>query len=111
MHDIVKCDKACAFTQWNIDPYNLQGRCSWWNPVQKSEEEPEDEEEEEEKEEPDEPEPEAGPPLLTPVAEDEGIGGMPAWTPSLSSNLIPQFAIAVMHSNVWPGAHAFAFEK
>jgi len=88
-----------------------QGRCSWWNPVQKNEDDFEDEDEEEEREEPDEPEPETGPPLLTPLAEDEEVGNMPAWTPALSSNLIPRFAIAVMHSNLWPGAHAFAIDK
>lgn len=88
-----------------------QGRCSWWNPVQKNEDDFEDEDEEEEREEPDEPEPEVGPPLLTPLAEDDEVANMPAWTPALSSNLIPQFAIAVMHSNLWPGSHAFAYEK
>ncbi|XP_050405760.1 radial spoke head protein 4 homolog A [Patella vulgata] len=88
-----------------------QGRCTWWNPVQKSEDDYEDEDEEEEREEPDEPEPEVGPPLLTPIAEDDEIGGMSPWTPKLSSNLIPQYSISVMHSNLWPGAHAFAIEK
>ncbi|CAG5127423.1 unnamed protein product [Candidula unifasciata] len=88
-----------------------QGRCTWWNPIQKNEEELEDEEEEDEREEPDEPEPEVGPPLLTPISEDDGIGSIPAWTAALSSNLIPQYAVAVVHSNLWPGAHAFAFEK
>ncbi|WAR30501.1 RSH4A-like protein [Mya arenaria] len=52
-----------------------QGRTTWWNPAQpKGEyngEEEEDEDEEEERNEPDEPEPEVGPPLLTPLAEDE----------------------------------------
>lgn len=50
-----------------------QGRCSWFNPAQKREEEEmEEEDEEEEREEPDEPEPETGPPLLTPISEDVG---------------------------------------
>lgn len=88
-----------------------QGRCSWWNPVQKNEDDFEEDEEEEEREEPDEPEPEVGPPLLTPLAEDDEVNGMPAWTATLSSNLIPQYSVAVMRSNLWPGAHAFAFEK
>ncbi|XP_064602607.1 radial spoke head protein 4 homolog A-like [Liolophura sinensis] len=88
-----------------------QGRCSWWNPVQKTEEEFEDEDEEEEREEPDEPEPEVGPPLLTPLSEDAEISNMPPWTAKLSSSLISQYAIAVLHSNLWPGAHAFAFDK
>jgi len=88
-----------------------QGRCSWWNPVQHNEDDFEDEDEEEEREEPDEPEPEVGPPLLTPLSEDAEIENMPPWTPKLSSNLIPQYAISVMHSNLWPGAHAFAIDK
>ncbi|WAR19877.1 RSH4A-like protein [Mya arenaria] len=88
-----------------------QGRCVWWNPVQKNEDEFEDEEEEEEREEPDEPEPEQGPPLLTPLSEDAEIGSMPPWTSRLSSNLIPQYAIACINSNLWPGAHAFATGK
>jgi radial spoke head protein 4A len=52
---------------------HIQGRATWWNPAQPKEEfnEEEDEEEEEERNEPDEPEPETGPPLLTPLAEDE----------------------------------------
>ena len=53
----------------------LQGRCTWFNPSQKREEEElEEEEEDEEREEPDEPEPEQGPPLLTPLSEDVGKG-------------------------------------
>lgn len=88
-----------------------QGRCSWWNPVQKNEDEFDEDEEEEEREEPDEPEPEVGPPLLTPLSEDAEVDNMPPWTPKLSSKLIPQFAIAVMRSNLWPGAYAFATEK
>ncbi|XP_074848089.1 radial spoke head protein 6 homolog A-like isoform X2 [Carettochelys insculpta] len=50
----------------------MQGRCSWINPSQKSEEEEEEGEEEEKAEEPDEPQPEVGPPLLTPLSEDAG---------------------------------------
>lgn len=53
--------------------FDQQGRCTWFNPSQKREEEElEEEEDEEEKEEPDEPEPEQGPPLLTPLSEDAG---------------------------------------
>lgn len=79
--------------------------------MQKTEEDFEDEDEEEEREEPDEPEPEVGPPLLTPLSEDAEISNMPPWTAKLSSSLISQYAIAVLHSNLWPGAHAFAFDK
>ncbi|CAN0135075.1 unnamed protein product [Bubo scandiacus] len=89
-----------------------QGRCVWFNPFQKSEEEEEEEDEEEEKaEEPDELQQETGPPLLTPLSEDEGIQNIPAWTAQPSTNLIPQHAVAVLQSNRWPGAYAFASGK
>ena len=39
------------------------------------------------------------------------VNGMPAWTPSLSSELLPRYSIAVMRSNRWPGAYAFAKDK
>lgn len=82
--------------------------CSRWNPAQKNTDEMEEDEEDEEKEEMDEPEPESGPPLLTPLNEDEEIEGTPAWSTRLSSNIVSQYAIAVLSSNLWPGAHAFA---
>ncbi|XP_009907158.2 radial spoke head protein 4 homolog A [Dryobates pubescens] len=88
-----------------------QGRCVWFNPFKKSEEEEEeaeDDEEEEKEEEPDEPQQEIGPPLLTPLSEDEGIQNIPAWTAQASTNLIPQHAVAILQSNRWPGAYAFA---
>ncbi|XP_021030758.1 radial spoke head protein 4 homolog A isoform X1 [Mus caroli] len=89
-----------------------QGRCNWFNPIQKDEEEEEEEEEDEEKgEEPDYIEQEVGPPLLTPISEDLGIQNIPSWTTQLSSNLIPQYAIAVLRSNLWPGAYAFSNGK
>lgn len=105
------CDPSLSNWAHHVQHILPQGRCVWWNPVQKNEDEFEDEEEEEEREEPDEPEPEQGPPLLTPLSEDAEIGNMPPWTPKVSSNLIPQFAVACMHSNLWPGAHAFATGK
>lgn len=88
-----------------------QGRCVWFPPAKPEQDEFEDEEEEEEREEPDEPEPERGPELLTPLSEDAEVDNMPPWTPKLSYNLIPQYACAVMRSNLWPGAYAFAAEK
>eukprot|EP00069_Balaena_mysticetus_P010655 bmy_06842T0 len=91
-----------------------QGRCNWFNPIQKSEEEEEaeeEEEEEEEREEPDYIEQEVGPPLLTPISEDLEIQNIPPWTARLSSNLIPQYAIAVLRSNLWTGAYAFSNGK
>lgn len=52
-------------------PPTAQGRCTWFNPVQKAKDEFEDEEEEdEEKEQIEEPEPETGPPLLTTIDQD-----------------------------------------
>ncbi|NXP05822.1 RSH4A protein, partial [Thinocorus orbignyianus] len=95
----------------NVQSILKQGRCVWLNPLQKSEEE-EENEEEEKQEEPDEPQEEIqqeiGPPLLTPLSEDEGIQNIPAWTAQPSTNLIPQYAVAVLQSNRWPGAYAFA---
>ncbi|NWX13571.1 RSH4A protein, partial [Aegotheles bennettii] len=89
-----------------------QGRCVWFNPFQKSEEEEETEDEGEEKaEETDELQQEIGPPLLTPLSEDEGIQNIPAWTAQPSTNLIPQHAVAIIQSNRWPGAYAFASGK
>ncbi|KFU93765.1 Radial spoke head protein 4 A, partial [Chaetura pelagica] len=91
-----------------------QGRCVWFDPFQKSEEEGEEEEEEEEDEkadEPDELQQEIGPPLLTPLSEDEGFPNIPAWTAQPSTNLIPQYAVAILQSNRWPGAYAFASGK
>ncbi|XP_037013968.2 radial spoke head protein 4 homolog A isoform X1 [Artibeus jamaicensis] len=86
-----------------------QGRCNWFNPIQRSEEEEEDDDEE--KEELDYIEQEVGPPLLTPISEDLEIQNIPPWTTRLSSNLIPQYAIAVLRSNLWPGAYAFCNGK
>jgi len=89
-----------------------QGRTKWFNPKQKSEdEEMGGEDEEEERPEPDEPEPEFGPQLLTPLSEDAEIDGQPAWTTKVSSALIPQFAVSIVRSNLWPGAYAFGLDK
>lgn len=69
------------------------------------------EEEEEEREEPDEPVPEHGPPLLNPISEDSEVDSMPAWSAGLTSNLVPQYAAAVLRSNLWPGACVFGLDK
>lgn len=98
----------------------------------------EDAEDEEREEGPDEPEPEVGPPLLTPLSEDASqycntfwhtvqmlpllisnaqnvlsaeFNDTPPWSSMMSSNLIPQFAIAVLRSNLWPGAYAYCSGK
>ena len=39
------------------------------------------------------------------------IDGMPPWTAQKSSTLVPQYSLAVMHSNLWPGGHAFAMDR
>ncbi|XP_015751220.1 PREDICTED: radial spoke head protein 4 homolog A-like [Acropora digitifera] len=105
-------DLSCSNWVHHVQYILPQGRCTWFNPSQKREEEElEEEEDEEEKEEPDEPEPEQGPPLLTPLSEDAEVDSMPPWTAQKSSTLVPQYALAVMHSNLWPGAHAFAVER
>lgn len=88
-----------------------QGRCVWHNPVEKPEDDFEEEEEEDEKEDIEEPKPESGPQLLTSIAEDDAVNGMPAWTPNMSSELLPQYGLAVMRSNRWPGAVAFAKDR
>lgn len=36
---------------------------------------------------------------------------MPPWTAQKSSTLVPQYSLAVMHSNLWPGGHAFAIDR
>ncbi|KAL0994033.1 hypothetical protein UPYG_G00116960 [Umbra pygmaea] len=86
-----------------------QGRCVWVNLAENHEDDLEEEADEEE-EDPEEPEPEMGPPLLTPISED-AVAGCPPWTSKMSSTLIPHYAIAVLRSNLWPGAYAYAREK
>jgi len=36
---------------------------------------------------------------------------MPAWSAGLTSNLVPQYAAAVLRSNLWPGACVFGLDK
>lgn len=90
----------------------FQGRTTWWNPRAKNDPElEENEEQEEEVEEPEEVEPEVGPPLLTPLSEDVEIGTMSPWMTRVSSRMVPQYAVAVVQSCLWPGAHAFCSGK
>jgi radial spoke head protein 4A len=105
--------ELCDPNNWTHHVQHIlpQGRTKWWNPKQKNEDEEIEEEEEEEKEEPDEPEPEIGPQLLTPLSEDSEIDGQQAWTIKVSSTLLSQFSIAIVRSNLWPGAYAFAHDK
>ncbi|XP_004867280.1 radial spoke head protein 6 homolog A isoform X2 [Heterocephalus glaber] len=90
-----------------------QGRCTWVNPLQKTEEEEEELREEEEKADQvlEEVEQEIGPPLLTPLSEDAEIMNMSPWTTRLSCSLCPQYSVAVVRSNLWPGAYAYASGK
>lgn len=55
--------------------------------------------------------PEHGPPLLNPISEDTEVDSMPAWSAGLTSNLVPQYAAAVLRSNLWPGSYVFGLEK
>uniref|UniRef100_A0A8C6RNP2 Radial spoke head 6 homolog A (Chlamydomonas) n=1 Tax=Nannospalax galili TaxID=1026970 RepID=A0A8C6RNP2_NANGA len=88
------------------------GRCTWVNPLQKTEEEEELGEEEEKADEGlEEVEQEVGPPLLTPLSEDAEIMHLSPWTTHLSCSLSPQYSVAVVRSNLWPGAYAYAIGK
>ncbi|KAM3875867.1 radial spoke head protein 4 homolog A-like [Diretmus argenteus] len=90
-----------------------QGRCTWVNVAVKPEQESSEEEEEEKEEELDEPEPkgEEGPPLLTSLSQDADMFDTPPWSSRMSSTLTSQHAVAVLRSNLWPGAHAYACGK
>ncbi|XP_044218620.1 radial spoke head protein 6 homolog A [Thunnus albacares] len=89
-----------------------QGRCTWVNlAVKPGEESNEEGEAEEKEEEPDEPEPEVGPPLLTPLSQDIELFNTPPWSSKISSALTSQHAVAVLRSNLWPGACAYACGK
>ncbi|KAL0272707.1 UNVERIFIED_CONTAM: hypothetical protein PYX00_005574 [Menopon gallinae] len=91
-------------------PYILkQGRTTWWNPT---ENEAEGEEEEEGEGAPEEEEQkEIGPELLTPLSEDAALDSITPWSTRSTSVLFPEFAIATVRSNLWPGAYAFAAAK
>ncbi|XP_040832434.1 radial spoke head protein 6 homolog A [Ochotona curzoniae] len=89
-----------------------QGRCTWVNPLQKTEEEEELGEEEEKADEGvEEVEQEVGPPLLTPLSEDAEIMHLSPWTTRLSCGLCPQYSVAIVRSNLWPGAYTYAVGK
>lgn len=67
-----------------------------------------EEEEETEKPKAERVEPETGPPLLTPLSEDTSLEVKPMWSVRCSSNIIDNFAIAIVRSNLWPGAFCFS---
>ncbi|XP_015110699.1 radial spoke head protein 4 homolog A [Diachasma alloeum] len=113
-----------SLSNWchHVDYILEQGRTVWWN--SESEEQPEEETEAEE-EESDEDEDEEGegenegkgikkeigPSLLTPLSEDILIDTIPPWTARLSSKIQQDTAIAIVRSNLWPGAVGFAKDK
>ncbi|KAJ8673835.1 hypothetical protein QAD02_005097 [Eretmocerus hayati] len=57
------------------------------------------------------PQKEIGPPLLTPLSEDFSPDCPSPWTARPSSELRPESAVALIRSNAWPGAFAYAIEK
>ncbi|XP_042904530.1 radial spoke head protein 6 homolog A [Parasteatoda tepidariorum] len=46
-------------------------------------------------------------PLLRSLSEDKAIGQLLPWTLKLTSKLIPETAILIVHSNLWPGAYTY----
>jgi len=54
---------------------------------------------------------EIGPPLLIPLSEDAIIDSVIPWTVRQSSYIQPDVTIALIRSNIWPGAFAFADEE
>ncbi|XP_030763853.1 LOW QUALITY PROTEIN: radial spoke head protein 6 homolog A-like [Sitophilus oryzae] len=107
-------DRSMSF--WvHSAPYILpQGRISWWNPTPDTFVEDEElgeelgEEDEEDKEKAPKAEPETGPPLLTPLSEDASLEAVTPWSVRTSSEIIDMYALAVVRSNLWPGAYAFS---
>ncbi|XP_076234627.1 radial spoke head protein 4a [Calliopsis andreniformis] len=105
-----------AMSNWcHHAPYILkQGRTVWWNPDKKDEEGLGEEEELEDEEEElgiGQAQREVGPPLLTPLSEDAIVDSIIPWTATQSSRVQPDFAVALVRSNIWPGAFAFASGK
>ncbi|XP_011689369.1 PREDICTED: radial spoke head protein 6 homolog A [Wasmannia auropunctata] len=95
-----------------------QGRIIWWNPEKEEniineveEEEVEEEEQDVEKDEVKMMKREIRTPLLIPLSEDAIIDSMIPWIARQSSYIQPDIAIALVRSNIWPGAFAFAVGK
>ncbi|XP_031728864.1 radial spoke head protein 4 homolog A isoform X1 [Anarrhichthys ocellatus] len=87
-----------------------QGRCTLADLAKKMGDDSNEEGEAEEKEDDDEPE-QVGPPLLTRLSEDAEKFNIPPWTLRVSSTLTFQHALAVIRSNLWPGAYAYSCGK
>uniref|UniRef100_A0AAQ5XTF6 Radial spoke head component 4A n=1 Tax=Amphiprion ocellaris TaxID=80972 RepID=A0AAQ5XTF6_AMPOC len=104
--------ESLSFWVHHVQHILQQGRCTWMNlTVKPGEESNEEGEADEKEEEPDEPEPEVGPPLLTPLSQDAEMFNSPPWSSKLSSTLTSQHAVAVLRSNLWPGAYAYTCGK
>ncbi|XP_026201856.1 radial spoke head protein 6 homolog A isoform X2 [Anabas testudineus] len=111
---IAVAEMAESLSTWvhHVQHILLQGRCTWVNMAMKPEQDSnEDGEAEEKEEEPDEPQPEVGPPLLSPLSQDAEMFSTPPWSSKMSSTLTSQHAVAVLRSNLWPGAYAYACAK
>jgi len=54
---------------------------------------------------------EIGLPLLIPLSEDAIVDSVIPWTARQSSYIQPDIAVALVRSNIWPGAFAFAVGK
>ncbi|CAH2044783.1 unnamed protein product, partial [Iphiclides podalirius] len=86
-----------------------QGRTIWWNSRAELEASIVLEEgEEEEDEAPPMIEPEVGPSLFSPLSGDAPVSGAAPWSARVSSTLTSSRALAVLRSNLWPGAVAYA---
>lgn len=70
-----------------------------------------EEEEEAEVEDEEPPAKEFGPALLTPLSEDSALDAVVPWSVRKTSSLFPENAVAIVRSNLWPGAYAFAVNK
>ncbi|XP_025991672.2 radial spoke head protein 6 homolog A [Solenopsis invicta] len=109
-----------SMSNWcHCSPYILtQGRTVWWEESLEKEENIVDEifEEKEEEENIEKDlvkmvEKEIGPPLLTPLSEDAIVDSVIPWAAKQSSYIQPDIAVALVRSNIWPGAFAFAVGK
>jgi len=54
---------------------------------------------------------EIGQPLLIPLSEDAIVDSVIPWTARQSSYIQSDIAVALVRSNIWPGAFAFAVGK
>ncbi|KYN21616.1 Radial spoke head protein 4 like protein A [Trachymyrmex cornetzi] len=105
-----------SMSNWcHHSPYILnQGRTVWWNPKEENIVNVIFEEEEKEDVETDEVKmmvKEIGLPLLIPLSEDAIIDSVIPWTVRQSSYIQPDVTVALIRSNIWPGAFAFAVGK